>query len=33
MKENKETILQLLGANIRISCLQLDLFPVYKAMF
>ena len=32
MKENKETILQL-GANIRISCLQLDLFPVYKAMF
>ena len=31
MKENKETILQL-SANMRISCLWLDLFQVREAM-
>ena len=31
IKENEETILQL-GANMRISCLQPDLFAVHEAM-
>ena len=31
IKENEETILQL-GANMRISCLQPDLFAVHEAL-